>query len=208
MKKKTAELVAVPLELKQANAFVGRFHRHHDAVFRDKYRVGAVKGGELVGVVQVGRPVSRELDDGATLEVTRLCTDGTPHVCSFLYSRAARIAKELGYAKIITYILEGEPGTSLLAAGWKKEADIRGHNWDCPSRPRQTTAPTCDKQRWVKELGAIPPEIDFPADCESEPQGEAQQITFDELSNGGGGMTDDRKTLLCGEKWSLRHSGI
>lgn len=185
MKKKTAELVAVPLELKQANAFVSRFHRHHDAVFRDKYRVGAVKGGELVGVVQVGRPVSRELDDGATLEVTRLCTDGTPHVCSFLYSRAARIAKELGYAKIITYILEDEPGTSLLAAGWEKEADIRGHHWDCPSRPRQTTAPTCDKQRWVKTLGAIPPRVDLPIDCESEPQGEVQQITFDDLSNGG-----------------------
>lgn len=49
----------------------------------------------MVGVVQVGRPVSRVLDDGKTLEVVRLCCDGTRNVCSFLYSAAARVAKAL-----------------------------------------------------------------------------------------------------------------
>jgi hypothetical protein len=58
----------------------------------------------------------------------------------------------LGYQKIITYILRDEPGTSLVASGWHKEADIRGKSWDCPSRPRNTTSPTCDKQRWAKDL--------------------------------------------------------
>lgn len=142
----------VPLSLKEANEFVEKLHRHHDPVHRDKYRIGAEKNGVLVGVVQVGRPVSRILDDGKTLEVVRLCTDGTPQACSFLYSAAARAAKELGYRKIITYILETEPGTSLLAAGWRHEADTRGHKWGCPSRPRNTTAPTVDKQRWGKDL--------------------------------------------------------
>ena len=143
---------AVPLELKQANEFVARLHRHHQPVHRDKFRFGCEKDGHLVGVIQVGRPVSRVLDDGNTLEVVRLCTDGTKDVCSFLYAKAARIAKEMGYSKIITYILDSESGNSLKAAGWNKEVDIRGHHWSCKSRPRSTTAPTCNKQRWSKEL--------------------------------------------------------
>ena len=143
---------AVPLELKQANAFVEQFHRHHSPVHRDKFRVGCEIDGELVGVVQIARPVCRELDDGKTVEVVRLCTTGQYNVCSFLYSRAARIAKEMGYQRIITYILFDESGASLRAAGWELDGYTRGGSWDCPSRPRQTVAPTCPKQRWVKTL--------------------------------------------------------
>ena len=89
------EIKAVPVSLNEANEYVRTLHRHHDPVHRDKYRVGCKSNGKLVGIVQVGRPVSRMLDDGKTLEVVRCCTDGTKDVCSFLYSRAARIAKEL-----------------------------------------------------------------------------------------------------------------
>lgn len=148
-----SKIIAVPLELKEANAFVDRLHRHHDPVYRDKFRVGAWKDGKLVGIVQIGRPVSRMLDDGKTVEVTRLCSDGTENVCSFLYGKAAKIAREMGYRKIITYILQTEPGTSLKAAGWFKEAEkCGGGNWDTPSRRRTTTAPTMPKQRWCKVL--------------------------------------------------------
>lgn len=143
---------AVPIELKQANAFVDKLHRHHDSVHRDKFRIACEADGKLVGVVQLARPVSRMLDDGKTIEVVRMCTNGTPNVCSFLYSRAARIAREMGYEKIITYIMDTEVGTSLKACGWHKEADTRGHSWNCPSRPRSTAAPTCNKQRWAKNL--------------------------------------------------------
>lgn len=145
-------LKAVPLERKDAADFVARVHRHHDPIMRDKYRIGAMVDDRLVGIVQVGNPAARALCDGYTLEVVRLCTDGTRNTCSFLYSAAARIAREMGYRKIITYILDAESGDSLLATGWHKEADIRGHAWGCPSRPRQTTAPICDKQRWSKTL--------------------------------------------------------
>ena len=143
---------AVPLERPEACEFIDNLHRHHQSAKADKFRIGATENGQLVGVIQVGRPVSRVLDDGKTLEVIRCCTDGTKNACSFLYSRAARVAKELGYEKIITYILETETGDSLKATGWHKEADIRGKSWDCPSRRRSTTAPTCDKQRWAKLL--------------------------------------------------------
>ena len=63
------------------------------------------------------------------------------------------IAKELGYSKIITYILETESGDSLAASGWLLEdAKCGGGNWSCKSRPRNTTAPQCFKQRWSKML--------------------------------------------------------
>jgi len=145
-------MTAVPLTQKEANTFVDKLHRHHEPTPGDKYRLGAAVNGVLVGVVQVGRPVSRILDDGKTVEVKRLCTDGTKNACSFLYSAAARVARELGYSKIITYILNTETGASLKASGWHKETDIKGHSWNTPSRPRKTAALTCDKQRWAKEL--------------------------------------------------------
>ena len=145
-------MTAKPIERKEAAEYIAALHRHHKPVMRDKYRVAAYHNGKIVGVVQVGNPVARALCDGKTLEVVRLCTDGTQNACSFLYASASRIAAELGYDKIITYILNTESGVSLRAAGWHKEADIRGHKWGCPSRPRNTTAPACDKQRWAKML--------------------------------------------------------
>ena len=157
---------AVPLELKEANDFVEQLHRHHAPLYRDKFRIGAVDdSGKLVGVVQLARPKAREIDYTNTIEVVRLCTDGTPNACSFLYSRAARIAKEMGYKKIVTYILASENGSSLKASGWHKEADTKGGSWNTPSRPREVVAQqlslfgenkpkysTEKKQRWCKEL--------------------------------------------------------
>ena len=119
-------LKAIPITLSQANEFIASKHRHHFPVKRDKFRVGCEVGGKLVGVATVGQPLARLLCDGYTLEVTRLCTDGTKGVCSFLYSRCARIAKEMGYHKIITYILESEDGTSLKASGWHCEVEKCG----------------------------------------------------------------------------------
>lgn len=157
---------AVPMELKDCQAYINQYHRHHLAAHRDKFRIAAVKGERIVGVIQVGRPVSRVLDDGWTLEVLRLCTAGEKDVCSFLYSRAARIAKEMGYKKIITYILESESGTSLKAAGWNCEAvGVGGSDWNVPGRPREVIPTQMNlfeekqkypvnikKKRWAKVL--------------------------------------------------------
>lgn len=149
-----AHLKAIPLELREANAFVESLHRHHPPVHRDKFRIGCVEDDKLVGVVQLGRPVARFLDDGETIEVVRLCTDGTRNACSFLYGRAAAIAKQMGYKRIITYILDTESGASLKASGWDFDGMTDAKTWDCPSRPRQTKAPSCAKQRWIKRLEA------------------------------------------------------
>ena len=160
---------AVCLSLNEANQYVEQNHRHHGPIRRDKFRVGCEVNEKLVGVANVGRPVSRYLDDGKTLEVLRLCTDGTKNACSFLYSRCARIAKELGYKKIISYILENESGDSLKACGWIcEDCNCGGGHWNCASRPRNVgvlvqqtlfgekilkrESPICAKQRWVKNL--------------------------------------------------------
>lgn len=144
---------ARPIELKEANEYVKNNHRHHKPVHRDKFRLAAVNDKEeIIGVIQAARPVSRILDDGRTLEVVRCCTDGTKDTCSFLYSRIARIAKEMGYERVITYILDSETGTSLKACGWLFDGIAGGGSWDTPSRPRKTESPTCLKKRWVKNL--------------------------------------------------------
>jgi hypothetical protein len=129
-------LKVVPLTLDEANEFVLRHHRHHKKVAGHKFSLGAQLDGAIVGVAIVGRPVSRHRDDGMTLEVTRLATDGTRNACSFLYGAAARAAMALGYARIGTYILASETGASLRAAGWRLIAKTPGKSWSVPSRAR------------------------------------------------------------------------
>ena len=135
-------LALCPLGLDEANAFVASHHRHHGPVIGHKFSLGAVLGGRVVGVAIVGRPVARGRDDGLTLEVTRLCTDGTRNACSFLYGACARAAFALGFKRIGTYILASENGASINAAGWRMISEVRGRSWSCPSRPRVDTHPT------------------------------------------------------------------
>lgn len=126
----------VRLDLSEANAFVELHHRHHRPVVGHLFSLGAEQDGSIVGVSIVGRPVSRMRDDGMTAEVTRLCTDGTHNACSFLYGASARAAFALGFARIGTYILASEPGTSLTATGWRCLGERGGGSWSVPSRPR------------------------------------------------------------------------
>jgi hypothetical protein len=129
-------LSIVRIGLDEANAFVFEHHRHHKPVIGHLFSIGACLGDDIVGVVIVGRPVSRFRDDGLTAEVTRLCTDGTRNACSFLYGAAAKAAFALGFKRIGTYILASEPGTSLTGAGWRMIGETPGRSWSVPSRPR------------------------------------------------------------------------
>jgi len=144
------KLHVCPLPLDEANAFVAQHHRHHQPVIGHKFSIGvADEAGEVRGVAIIGRPVARMLDDGLTLEVTRLATDGCPNACSALYSAAWRAAKAMGYRRIGTYILDTEPGTSLVAAGWRcVNARAGGGEWGRDGRPRVDKHPTQGKLRW------------------------------------------------------------
>ena len=108
-------LEIVPTTLAEANEFVARHHRHRGRVTGHLFSIAVARDGEVCGVVIVGRPVARCLDDTLTVEVTRVATDGTPNASSKLYGAAQRAAFALGYRRVITYTLETEPGTSLRA---------------------------------------------------------------------------------------------
>lgn len=148
-------LTPVPLTLAQANEFVEQHHRHHHRVQGHKFSIGCECDGVLAGVVIAGRPVSRYLDDGYTLEVTRLCALGGRNVCSFLYAAAARTAKEMGYRKIVTYTLDTETGASIRAAGWYCAGLAGGKHWTGIRRPRTPQAPEQMKYRYEKILREV-----------------------------------------------------
>ena len=143
-------LMLKPVTLAQANEFVAQHHRHHKPVVGHKFSIGCTLNGELVGVAIVGRPVSRYLDDGLTLEVNRLCTDGTKNACSMLYAAAWRAARAIGYRKIVTYILDTESGASLRAAGWTCAGIAGGKCWTGKRRPEAELYPAKMKYRYEK----------------------------------------------------------
>ena len=146
-------MIIAPITLRDANAFVDENHRHHKKTQGHKFSIQLLKDEKTIGVVICGRPVARKLDDGFTLEVTRLCTDGSKNACSMLYGAAARVAKEMGYKKIQTYILDEESGTSLKASGWKFETISPGGAWvHSDQKPRSNNHPMNEKQRWAKYL--------------------------------------------------------
>lgn len=149
------ELNIVPVTLAQAKDFVNKHHRHHKAPVGHKFSIGLARDGEIVGVAQAGRPVARVYDDGLTLEVNRTCViENVQNGNSMLYGAVRRIAKAMGYRKVLTYTQEGESGVSLKAAGWKLDAILPARKgWDAPSRQRDGNGNDgVSRYRWVVEL--------------------------------------------------------
>ena len=88
--------------------------------------------GDMVGVVCVGRPTNRVLQDRGYGEILRVCIIGEhEHACSFAFARGRELARALGFASVVTYNLEGESGSSLRAAGFRAVAHL-------PARPSMT----------------------------------------------------------------------
>lgn len=125
----------VPVKHADANEFVRRFHRHHKPTPGAIFCVACADDEGVRGVAIVGRPVARALDDGQTLEINRVCTDGARNACSLLLGAVRRVGKALGYRRVITYTLPEEGGASLRAAGFVCEGEFGGGAWD-KSRPR------------------------------------------------------------------------
>lgn len=147
-----SKLQITPINLDEANAFVSKLHRHHRPVIGCKFSLAVSKDSVIVGVAIVGRPISRHLDNGWTLEVNRCCTDGTANACSMLYGASWRVAKNLGYKRLITYTLPEEGGASLRGAGWILIGERGGGNWNCKTRPRIDTAKLLQGQKLLWEV--------------------------------------------------------
>lgn len=139
----------VPIGLRAANEFVAMHHRHHKPVRGCKFCVSVEDGsGEICGVAICGRPLSRYLDNGLTLEITRLCTNGTRNACSMLYGACVKAARALGYEKVITYTLISENGASLKAANFTNDGVAGGAIWT-GKRKRDNGVPAEKKTQWV-----------------------------------------------------------
>lgn len=141
-------LTVVPITYREACAFIERHHRHHPPPTGQVFAVAVADGDRIVGVATAGRPVSRVLDDGWTLEVNRVATDGTRNACSKLYGAVRRAGSGMGYRRFVTYTLPEEGGSSLRGAGWTLVGEGGGGSWSTKSRPRVDKHPTQIKLRW------------------------------------------------------------
>jgi hypothetical protein len=145
----------VPVRFRQACEFVAAHHRHLRPPRGLIFSVGVADEDEaLHGVLVAGRPVARHYDNGLTLEVTRVATDGAANANSMLYGAARRASRALGYTRLITYTQDGETGASLRAAGWRIVATRPPRpGWHTTSRPRQATG-TENVTRYLWEAAA------------------------------------------------------
>lgn len=106
------------MTLRAAREYVNTNHRHHRAPQGGLFAVACELDGKVIGCAIVGKPVARMLNDGRTAEITRLCTDGTRNACSFLYRVCVRVARSMGYERVLTYTLGDESGASLRGAAF------------------------------------------------------------------------------------------
>lgn len=140
-----------PCDFATARNFVAENHRHNKPPCGHKFSIACYDGDRLCGVAMVGRPVSRYLDDGLTLEVNRCCTDGTRNACSMLYGAAWRAAKALGYQRIFTYTRQSENGSSLRASGWICDGTAGGTHWTGQRYDQMEMELEEMKVRWRKQ---------------------------------------------------------
>lgn len=152
-----SKLKTVPITLKVANDFVATEHRHHGRTVGHKSSIGVVDElGALRGVAILEYPKARRIDRNQIIEVSRVATDGVPNGCSALYGASCRLARAHGFEKAITYTLLTEPGTSLVAAGWRPVAVTEGGSWSRAARAREDKHPTGRKIRWECRCSTVP----------------------------------------------------
>lgn len=114
------------------------------------FGVQVLRGERRIGVAMAARPSSRLLQDGLTVEISRVAVlEGERNACSFAYGALRRAARALGYQRVVTYTLEQESGASLRAAGFRCEGLAGGGQADRPSRRRQPVEQPGRKRRWT-----------------------------------------------------------
>lgn len=139
-----------PISIKEAQDFVKQYHRHNLPPVGGKFAVACHdEAGRLCGVAICGRPTARRSDNGTTLEIYRNCTDGTRNACSKLYGACLRIAKHMGYRRVVTYSLESENGASLRASNFILEGTAGGLFWTGERHRSYYVSPEEMKNRWA-----------------------------------------------------------
>jgi hypothetical protein len=85
-----------PITFREAKAFIALHHRHHLPPQGWLFGIAVNNGSDVVGIVTVGRPVARRLQNGYTAEVTRCCTDGSKNAASMLYGGGVASCESYG----------------------------------------------------------------------------------------------------------------
>ena len=123
-----------PIHLKQANEYIKKFHRHNLPTAGGKFAISCYDENRLCGVAICGRPTAR-------------------NACSKLYGACCRIAQDMGYVKVITYILASENGASVKASNFVCEEHKAGLLKQTGARQKHTVvAPAEYKKRYVRIL--------------------------------------------------------
>lgn len=152
----TEAMMIAPCELREAAEFIRQHHRHHRPPQGHRWSLKAINGdGQTVGIAVVGRPVGRHQQDGETVEITRLCTDGTPNAVSFLVGAVKRVARAMGFKRLISYTLESENGASWRASGMTQTGTTAGGAWSGTygdGKCRANVHPLEPKRRWEINL--------------------------------------------------------
>lgn len=151
-------LRAVPISRDEWRLFVRTHHRHNGPLPAEVLKVGlADADGVLVACGVAGLP-PRELMDGFTLELARVCTLGHRNACSQLYGALIRGGKALGWRRFYTYTFASEPGSSVRAVGFVEDGRVPARPYlDKTHRPRYDTnlfgesvgSPDEEKIRWL-----------------------------------------------------------
>jgi len=152
-------LELAPVTRRVARQWIATHHAHSRPPDGWRFGVSVLVDGEIVGVGCAGQPKARPLDDGRTIEITRVCTIGTPNACSRIYAALCGAAKRLGYRTAYTYTLEDECASCPRAAGFVLDGCTPGRSWSVPSRPRvevdlfgEARTPLGPKHRWKRVL--------------------------------------------------------
>lgn len=133
-----SRFVAVPIAVKHAIPLVVRWHAHSGPPQEHQAAIACrlVGASEPCGVAVVGEPVAQAWCGTGIGEVVRVATDGTEHAASWCYGAARRLLKAMGFRCWVSYTLEREAGTCLLAAGFQRIRPSAGGSWDRESRTR------------------------------------------------------------------------
>lgn len=149
-----------PVATRSVKRFIDLHHTHCGVPVTWRFHNAVFNGATLIGVAVVGNPVAPALMGRGILEVNRLCVRrDVPsalrwNAASMLYGWCAREAESRGWRKIITYTRADEAGISLEAAGWDREATVRGRGWHSARRRRSNRNSWIDKVRWSRTFAA------------------------------------------------------
>ena len=100
-------------------------------------------------------PTARNADNGKTVEIYRNCTDGTYNACSKLYGACVKVTKDMGYERVITYILDSENGASVLASNFTFDGKAGLPEQTGSRQKSRAVAPNEYKKRYVYNI--VPP---------------------------------------------------